>query len=358
MKAKTLNFGAFDQSDEAKAAFRSDLMAVLDLHKLNNPYISHKYKNFDTALLNSEQGIIDLPFIHVNLFKNSHFQSCPDEAVELTLTSSGTGGQKSQMILDKDSLENVKDIAYQVYDDLGVVNDKTYNYLCFTYDPAIANDLGTAFTDELLTSFTKKNEVFYTFQHNGEEFVFEKKKTVAKLIEFSHSEFPTRILGFPAFLYEIIKEFDLKLDLGSDSWLLTGGGWKGKQDKEIPKYDFKQHIYKQLGIPVENIRDLFGMVEHGIPYVECDQGKFRVPNHARVIVRDHKTLKALPYGEIGILQFICAYNTSYPSFSYLSTDKGILLKSVDNLGDELVLLGRAGITKHKGCALKAMEIMK
>lgn len=357
VKLNTLKFRAFDSSVQAKAAFRDDLKNKVIHHKNQVPYINFKFSGFDVEKLKFEKNIEDLPFMHVDLFKSAHFQSCTNEEIALTLTSSGTGGQKSQMILDADSLSNVKAVAYQVYDELGVVDDKIYNYLCFTYDPAIANDLGTAFTDELLTSFTQKAEVFYTFQHNGSEFIFEKEKTIAKLKEFASSNHPTRILGFPAFLYELIREFDINLDLGKSSWLLTGGGWKGQQEKEIPKQEFKNLILEKLGIPVENIRDLFGMVEHGIPYVECAQGKFRISNHARVIVRDHKTLKALPYGEVGILQFICAYNSSYPSFSYLSTDKGMLLESSDEFGDELVLLGRAGVTKHKGCAIKALELL-
>lgn len=355
MKPEVLNHKAFSKSVEAKKAFLKDLQSTLQTHQAGNDYIKYK---FSKTILENEKDINNFPFIHVNLFKYYSLQSCPDADVVLRLTSSGIGGQKSQMLLDKDSLDNVKQMAYNVYDELGMVSEKKYNYICFTYDPAVANDLGTAFTDELLTSFTQKNEVFYTFQHNGDEFFFEKEKTLEKLKEFSQSEYPLRILGFPAFLYDLITENDIELNFGKDSWLLTGGGWKGRSTEEIPKDKFKNLVHKHLGIPQENVRDLFGMVEHGIPYVECSKGKFRIPNYSRVIVRDHKTLEPLGYGQVGLLQFICAYNTSNPTFSYLGTDKGMILESSDELGDELVLMGRAGVSKHKGCALKALELMK
>lgn len=355
MKPKVLKYKAFSKTPEAQQAFLKDLKTVLSLHRSGNEYIEYRFKKYE---LKKQSDILNLPFIHVNLFKFHSLQSCPDKEVELRLTSSGTGGQKSQMLLDTDSLQNVKTMAYNVYDELGMVSDKKYNYLCFTYDPEVANDLGTAFTDELLTSFTGKNEVFYTFQFNGNEFVFEKEKTIQKLKEFAQSKYSLRILGFPAFLYDLIVQNDIQLDLGADSWLMTGGGWKGRSLDEISKVEFKELVNKRLGIPKENVRDLFGMVEHGIPYVECARGKFRIPNYSRVIVRDHKTLEPLGYGKVGLLQFICAYNSSNPTFSYLGTDKGMIIESSDELGDELVLLGRAGVSKHKGCALKALELMK
>lgn len=357
---KLPNTSAFQTSENDKAFFK-DLNTILVHHYQHNEYIRF---TFDKEGFDPERGVWtdeelkDIPYTHVNLFKYHHFQSCDSDLLALRLTSSGTNGQKSQMLLDQDSLDRVKKMAYNVYDGLGIVDEKKYNYLCFTYDPKVANDLGTAFTDELLTSFTQKDQVFYTFIHNGEDFVFDKEKTVSKLKEFEKSPYPTRILGFPAFLYQIINEYKLELDLGSDSWLLTGGGWKENADKEIEKKVFKELVEEKLGIPVAHTRDLFGMVEHGVPYVECANSRFRIPNYSRVLVRDPQTLEVLPYGESGLLQFVCCYNSSYPSFNYLSTDIGMKLEHRDGLGDELVLLGRAGISKHAGCALKALELMR
>ena len=362
MKTK-LNLSSTNPFDFQKNEniFFEDLNKQVLHHYKNNSYIKFLYDregfNPEKFIANKDQLAL-IPYVHVNTFKYQNLQSCEDEEIVLRLTSSGTNGQKSQMLLDQASLERVKEMAFNVYNELGIVDKKKYNYLCFTYDPHVANDLGTAFTDELLTSFTDKEEIFYTFIHDGNEFVFDKDLTVNKLKEFSKSKYPTRILGFPAFLYQIIKEYDLKIDLGADSWLLTGGGWKENADKEISKEEFKLLVQNRLGIPVKQTRDLFGMVEHGVPYVECDQSKFRIPNYSRVLVRDPISMEVLPYGRVGLLQFICCYNTSYPSFNYLSTDIGKVIKTDDGMGDELVLLGRAGQTKHSGCAIKALELMR
>lgn len=319
-----------------------------------------KFK-FHPHQITTEEDLQNVPGTMVHLFKEHEFCSVPQEEIALTLTSSGTGGQKSQQFLSQESLDNVKKLALNIHRALGMASERTYNYLCFTYDPKVAGDLGTAFTDELLTNFTGKGEVVYVIQWNSKKNDFElnEKMVVETLNRFAGSSVPTRILGFPAFLYEIIEKYQIKLDLGPDSWLQTGGGWKGKADKEIPKYEFRQFIRERLGIPLEHQRDLFGMVEHGIPYVDCEKGNLHIPNYARVYVRSPQDLSLKRKGERGLLHFLCSYNFSYPAPSLLTTDYGRIETCNCSIGgDVLVLEGRAGVHKHKGCALKALEMLR
>lgn len=316
---------------------------------------------FHPEQIKSEADLMNVPGTMVHLYKEHEFCSVPRSELVLTLTSSGTGGQKSHQFLNEKSLDNVKKLAFNIHDALGMSSKKKYNYLCFTYDPTIANDLGTAFTDELLTNFTNKNEVYYAIQFDKEknDFVLNEEGVIDALKRFQASEFSTRILGFPALLFEMIEKYNIQVNLGEDSWLQTGGGWKGKADKEIPKKDFRIFIEKRLGIPQENQRDLFGMVEHGIPYVDCQKGNLHIPNYARVYVRSPKDLKVLNKNERGLIHFLCTYNFSYPAPSLLTTDYGRIGSCDCGIGgDILILEGRAGISKHKGCALKALELIE
>lgn len=344
---------AFKKNDQL---FIDSLNEAVDLHRRGNEFFDFVFKKNEWSSLGKIEQIDQLPFLMVNLFKHYELVTGKKEDIVLTLGSSGTSGQRSQIFLDQTSLERVKSLAFNVYRDLGITSDKKYNYLCFTYDPRVANDVGTAFTDKLLTSFTDRAEVFYTFEFLNGEFVFNEEKTLEKLFEFEKSEFSTRILGFPAFLFELIDKYDLRLNLGEDSWLQTGGGWKNKKDKEIEKFAFRNLVSKRLGIPQKNIRDLFGMVEHGIPYVDDEGGRLRIPNYARVLIRDPLTLKVLPHGQKGLIQFISTYLTSFPSISLLTTDWGRVNR--DEFGEYLSIEGRAGVNKNKGCALKALELMK
>jgi hypothetical protein len=143
-----------------------------------------------------------------------------------------------------------------------------------------------------------------------------------------------------------------------DSWVQTGGGWKTHADEEIPKDDFRKLIEERLGIPSHHVRDLFGMVEHGIPYVDCELGNMHIPNFARVYIRSAKG-ELLPLGEKGLIHFICSYNRSYPCLSVLSTDYGKIENCSCSIGGPILkILGRAGKSKHKGCAIKATELLK
>lgn len=333
-------------------------------HYTHHPYIKALW---DEAGLHpsgvvTEADLERAPYMMVSAFKENVYRTCAEADVRLHLTSSGTGGMKSHQFLDLESLENVKKNAWQVHKFLGLVDEeKSYNYFCFTYDPRVANDLGTAFTDELLTSFTPKVEVYYAFQWDTakRDFVFDRPGSVEVLKRFAASGHPTRILGFPAFLNQLIDEFDLKLHFGKDSWVQTGGGWKGLADQEIPKDAFRTKVARALGLPKENIRDMFGMVEHGIPYVDCEQGELHIPNYARVYIRDPFSLEVLPAGKVGLIQFLCSYNFSYPAFNFLATDYGrIETCSCPRGGAILKIQGRAGVTKHKGCAIKALDLMR
>lgn len=352
----------FDFSAKSKALFLESFRENALFHYEHHEFTRKLWdkSGFHPEQLREESDLEQVPGTMVHLFKEHEFRSVPQNEIVLTLTSSGTGGQKSRQFLNALSLENVKKLALNIHRSLGMASEREYNYLCFTYDPNVANDLGTAFADELLTNFTGKCEVYYAIQWDNEkkDFHLNEEGTVETLRRFATSSVPTRILGFPALLFEIIEKYNLQLNLGADSWLQTGGGWKGKADKEIPKMDFRRFIKDRLGIPEENQRDLFGMVEHGIPYVDCEKGHLHIPNYARVFARSPYDLSLLPRGERGLLHFLCSYNFSYPAPSLLTTDWG-RVESCDCPigGDILVLEGRAGVTKHKGCALKALELL-
>ena len=100
------------------------------------------------------------------------------------------------------------------------------------------------------------------------------------------------------------------------------------------------------------------MVEHGIPYVDSSIGDLMIPNFSRVFIRDPHTLDVLPDGEIGLIQFMCTYNTSYPAMNILTTDWGRKVKNIKTSMYSIEITGRAGLNKNKGCALKALELME
>ena len=360
-----INCDPFDYNTKTNKLFIKALNEAV-VHNFDN---CPQYKNYleyckFSPVIKKEEDITKLPPIHVNVYKEYDLKSTSDDKIVLTLTSSGTTGKKSKIFLDKISLNRVKKIAKNVYNALGMVNEKELvNYCCFTYDPHVANDLGTAFTDELLSSFTQKKSVYYTFQYNLKtgEFAVDLDKVVRILQGFEKDGLPVRLVGFPAFIYEVLEyyknKYKKRFKFNPDSFVMTGGGWKKQEDKKVGRDYFVNYIHEMTSIPYENMRDLFGMVEHGVPYVECKHGNMHVPVYSKVFIKDPKTLKNLSFGQPGLANFVTPYLHSYPAVSILVNDFATLEPSCEcGLGGNVLkIIGRAGISKHAGCALHAEQ---
>lgn len=356
---------AFAHSPEMDQLFDAAMTEALLWHRLNCPDFSAflDYKKFCPGVRPIPAESIP-PFL-VTIFKEHRLISIPEDKVKIELTSSGTGGQRSAIVLDNRSYKRILKIVDGVFGSLGLVQrDTKANYIAFTYDPKVAGSVGTAFSDKILTGLTKRGSVFYAIKWDDarQTFAFDLQATVKKLLTFAKGAPPVRILGFPAYLWEVCQELvrqDRRLELGENAFIITGGGWKIHKDREIPKDDFKAEVAAVLGLPAANIRDTFGMVEHGIPYVDCECSRLHVPVYARARVVDPETLQALPTGTPGLLHLMTPYLTSYPSISLLTTDRAVIETDCPcgRPGNTLRILGRAGLAKHKGCAITALEYL-
>ncbi|MDW5418850.1 hypothetical protein R6242_19965 [Iodobacter sp. CM08] len=152
------------------------------------------------------------------------------------------------------------------------------------------------------------------------------------------------------------------LKLHPDSLVFLGGGWKTHADQAIPKAMLYQRLGEQLGIPDVRCRDGYGAVEHPVPYIECPKHHFHIPSYARAYIRHPATLNTQPYGTRGFLHFVSPYITSSPAHSVIMSDLATLHPGHEcGCGietDWFELLGRAGTSKNRSCALAASELIK
>ncbi len=359
---RLLELPPFEWNSRSSEAFLESFRETATHHYRNCPDVRFFWDEAGITPdeIKTEEDLKRVPPVLVNIFKERILACQNSGDTALTLKSSGTGGQHSLQILNSQSLRRVKELAWHVHQALGLCSEQEANYICFTYDPARASDVGTAFTDELLTSFTPRKEVYYAlkFDPRIQDFYFDAEETMAMFERFAADRIPCRILGFPAFLVQLVRHHGLNVTLPAGSMMETGGGFKNHGVDAISREEFRDLMSLSLGIPREAIRDLFGMVEHGIPYIEDEQGRFRVPNLARIFIRDPYTLEALPTGQTGLIHFLCTYNSSYANSSLLSTDWGRLLPAPDPRGPIIEFTGRAGVSRHKGCALHAQRLLR
>lgn len=330
-------------------------------------------ERFSPDDLRSYDDLKKIPHLFVGIFKERKLTSVPDHEIILTLTSSGTGGKRSAIYLDRTSLDRVTRMARNVYHAYGLVSpSEEVNYLAFTYDPEGAQDLGTVFTDQLLMELTRIRSRFYALKYLKEKktFFFDLEGTL-EYIEHCSRDLqqstgllsPLRILGFPSYTREILtalRNRGKSYAFGDRSFLLLGGGWKTMGEREIPKEIFRREVREVLGIPEEHVRDLFGMVEHGVPYVGCELGNYHLPIYGRAYIREAGTLKFLPDGEIGLFHFLTPYIHSFPSISLLTSDLGSIGHGCPcgRNAPYLIIKGRGGITKYQGCAMTALEFLR
>lgn len=354
---------------EKDATFREAMRDAVAHHRAASPFYRAlcDHHAFDEGQLTRDDELARVPWIFVNTLKHHELLSVPHEDVKLTLTSSGTSGQKSQIFFDEGSLARGLATVDACFGANGIVDrELEVNYLVFAHDPAQAATRGTSYTDNYLTSFTRKREVWYALRWDeaAGDWGFDPAATNAKLEAFAASGHPLRIIGFPAFLHRVIAHRRAQgrppLAFPAGSWVLTGGGWKKNESEAIPKPAFRAEVAALLGIPEACQRDGYGLVEHGVPYLECAEHRFHVSHFARAIVRDAETLAPLPDGQPGFLNLLTPYLLSMPAISLLTSDLAI------RGGDcpcgrntaTIELLGRLGTRKNKGCAIDATKLLR
>ncbi|MFC2131438.1 acyl-protein synthase [Bacteroidota bacterium] len=354
--------------EEADTLFLKAMKQILHWHYEKSEFYRKLIDKsaLDIDSVNSIQDCIKIPFLHANFFKTHEIKSLPDEMIDSVFTSSGTTGQKSQMFFDYWSIRAGRRMVDFVYDYYGLYTDKQANYLISNYEPYEGSHHGATNTAKYLSKYAPAKNINFTLRKSGNgKHEFDIFGSIARLQEYEEEGLPVRIIGFPSFVYFILERMKAlgtnKLKLNPDSFVLLIGGWKGAADKQIPKNEMYNLITELLGIPGENCRDGYGSVEHSVPYFECANHNMHVPVWSRMFVRDVKTLEVLDYNNPGFANFVTPYLTSVPNVSVMMGDL-VAMHSNEECGCGIQtpyfeILGRAGTTKSKSCAVSAAELL-
>ena len=150
------------------------------------------------------------------------------------------------------------------------------------------------------------------------------------------------IISPPYQLYSIMlkmKERGIKLNLGeSDSFLITGGGWKIFESRKVSEHEFASMVEDTLGISPQRYTDLYGMSELNGGAVSCE-GRYKhlLPWVHPMVLDDNQG--HLGYDEWGRFAFLDPVANSYPG--YIIT------------GDRVKLLERCPICDKPGHVLES-----
>jgi len=357
---------AVNHNSESDAVFLEAVKEAFNYHYQRN----EMYRNladaeaFDINSINTLDDLAQIPHILVDAFKWYDLLSIDKSEIAATFTSSGTSGQKSHISWNEASQKHQTLMRQRIIESYGLKSDEKVNYLIFAYSPRVSEGKGAAYAHQMYSTFAPANKKEFAIDadKNGKAY-FSEELCIEHFTDFKNDGIPLRIVGFPAFIYDTLlhmKEQNIRFKFPDDSLIIIAGGWKTAQDKFIPFDEFANLTETYLGIGEARIRDVYGFVEHGVPYITCEHHHFHVPIYSRAFARKPGTMVVLPEGEKGLLQVISPYNTSQPALSILSTDYAVVKSgcACGRNGQYIELKGRAGLKKHEGCAITATELLK
>jgi hypothetical protein len=299
--------------------------------------------------LESAQGLADLPFLPVSLFKSHTLKSIPDDQVQTVMTSSGTSGQQpSRIFVDRaTSALQTRALAKVV---THVVGRQRL--------PMLIADTRAVFEDPELLSARGAGVLGMMRFGRDHTFLLDQDMRLQEdvLHEFlkARGGSPFLIFGFTfmvwKYFYEPARHLNLKLDGGI---LIHSGGWKKLAASAVDNATFKGAFAADLGL--RRIYNFYGMVEQiGSIFLEGEDGLLYAPNFSDVIIRDPQTWAPAPLGEVGVIQVLSALPRSYPGHSLLTEDLGVL-EAVDSgcggrLGKAIRVVGRVPEVELRGCS--------
>lgn len=295
------------------------------------------------------ESLAQVPYLPVSLFKTQRLQSVPDEAVRMTMTSSGTTGQAvSRIAVDAEtSLIQQKALANSL---MHVLGRKRL--------PMLVIDTDAVFKDP--TTITARGAGVLGLMRYGHKHAFALDRSLQPDFEAvrtflaEHGDAQFFMFGFTYMVwinfYEQFK--DAGLDL-SNGILIHSGGWKKMIERSVDNGVFRTALRQAFGLT--RIHNFYGMVEQiGSIFLEGADGLLYPPNFADVIVRDPITWQPCEIGQPGVIQVLSLLPHSYPGHSLLTEDLGVI-RSVDAgldgwMGKGLEVLGRVARAELRGCS--------
>lgn len=297
-----------------------------------------------------------LPALSAAVFKEKDL-STEHRVTRFEVSSSGTGGSATRLPLDLESVMRMWAMGRASLEEEALFSDRAVDYVVLAPDPRSHSGHGNAQFFSALMRAAPARAVCYGLGSERGALTLERERTSEHLRRCAAAQRQVRLLGLPALLSRLAQEFlEEPVRLPTGSLVLTGAGWKREADAAIPKPAFRALMARAFGVADECVRDLYGMTEHAVHYVECREHRFHAPVFARVLVVDPLSREPVAPGETGLLQLQSPGITTLPVHSLLTSDVGRFVPCpCPRATPAFEVTGRGGTTRHRGCAVSTLE---
>ena len=186
------------------------------------------------------------------------------------------------------------------------------------------------------------------------------------LDRFARSPFPTRIVGFPSYLWFGLKRMEELGHLPAPAARLQDPAGRGLEAALRRSRWTSQSSTPWSGgcwgSGRRHIHELFGAVEHPIFYNTCPRHHFHVPIYARVLIRDPADAGAPAHGAGGAGEPHLPPHPGHPGAPAWSPTTWACLTPGEDCGcgitsPYLTILGRVGMPDIQTCAAGAAELL-
>lgn len=321
-------------------------------------------EGFEVASLRSTADLHRIPVIPTAFFKSHRLYSLDERRFVVRATSSGTKGSKSEVGFDVRSVYYGLRMLFSTFRYHRLISPLPTNYIVLGYEPSRHNPMGAAKTASLATRFAPALRREFALKDTGSEYRLNLDGLERALRRYSKMGLPVRFVGFPAYMYFLVKELKdngIRLRLNKRSKVLLGGGWKQFTSEQMDKRALYELIRETLGIQEADCKEFFSAVEHPVAYCDCRNHHFHVPVFSRVIVRDVNTLQPVRHGEVGLLSFVTPLVESMPLVSVVTDDLAVMYDGrqcgCGISSPYFEVLERAGLAEVVTCAATAADLL-
>ncbi|TXT67239.1 MAG: putative Acyl-protein synthetase, luxE [Promethearchaeota archaeon] len=339
-----------------------------------------KQKNFNPRKdLQSVDDFANIPYITTANFKQQKgspkkLLTVPESEIQVWSRSTGTSGDPSIVGRDHTNVLRYVKMFNNVVEDVGLSNYKWS--LLFLPEPQKEYEIDekieipTVMFSLMMNFVNTADEKVFCLKipspeeiKKGKRFEFDAQTTFGFLATNPGSKGKGWISGSVPLMYMTLNGYHQKtgqtFDVGKDSVILGGGGWKSFQGDAISPVQFREDMAKILGISSKNVRDIYSFSESDILFVECEEHNKHCYPWGDIIVRDVETLEPVEVGEKGLANLINPLAHSYAGVSILQDDI-VRITGIDDCpcgrkGKMVDCIGRAEGAEAKGCGVQLAD---